>query len=270
MSKGSMAQFGPVQRGLWAILTGLSLVSVLTADEGDSGWLTDFSTARRLAREQQKPLLVSVTASWCGPCRQMRQLTFADDRVKRQLGNRMLAVMVDADHNSEVVASLGVTAYPTTILFDTAGNIRKTWTGYQSAGEFATELEQLTALNVTPSSGGFDPVSALYPQNGSRVAFGGFCLVSLLDDNKLRRGQEGVTAEYHGQKLSFATPQERTKFLQNPSRYWPVANGKCMVTDQPGDPRVGVRWQGRLWFFADRDRQQQFIRMPHRYSTQRL
>lgn len=265
---------GWLSRTACRFVTGCSMIVAMAilpsrglTEEPPVHWLADFQAAQELAKEKQRPLLVAITATWCGPCRQMRQLTFTDGRIQQLVESKIVAVAVDADQYPSVVTSLGITAYPTTILFDAAGNRRKTWTGFQRANEFAVELEQLSgAGQPSAERDPFAPVSALYPQNSSPVAFGGYCLVSLLDDNKLRHGLHEFRLEYRGEKLSFQSEAHKQRFLANPERYWPVANGVCPVTAQPGDPRVGVRWKGRLWFFSDRDRQQQFIRSPDRFS----
>lgn len=272
MLMGSCSRF--VSRlgfGLSLVFATNSLLVSAMAEEVPAGWQTDFAVAQQLAKEKQRPLLVSVTAVWCGPCRQMKQLTFTDTRVKELLDSKLVAVSVDADQYPSVVSSLGVTAYPTTIFYDANGNRRQTWTGFQHAQGFAAELETLigtAAAKVDPDP--FAPVSALFPQNSSPVAFSGYCLVSLLDDNKLRRGAETVRMEYRGQTLSFHSEAHKRRFQENPERYWPIANGICPLTSEPGDPRVGVRWKGRLWFFSNRDRQQQFIRSPDRFSGNSL
>ncbi|OYW23192.1 MAG: hypothetical protein B7Z55_03790 [Planctomycetales bacterium 12-60-4] len=117
------------------------------------------------------------------------------------------------------------------------------------------------------------PVSATAPANTVPVDFSGFCLVSLLDDNKLRRGAETIVAEHNGVRVCFYSAEHRDKFLADPGRYWPVANGNCLVTSRetqqelPGDPRVGVLWKDRLWFFANRERQRQFMESPNRFAN---
>lgn len=269
MLNGMMSRRIRMTAGWMGLYLGSLGAMGFAADQNE--WLTDYHEAKSLAKQEGKPLLVAITASWCGPCRQMRQLTFQDERVKSLVGTKVLAVSVDADREPGVVSALGVAAYPTTYLFGANGELRKTWTGYQSAAEFSAELRQMIGgAAAQPERDPFGAVSALFPQNATTVAFSGFCLVSLLDDNRLRVGDDSVVTEFRGQTLQFHTLAHRDKFLKNPDRYWPVANGNCLLTEEPGDPRVGVRWQGRLWFFADRDHQQQFIRSPHRFVQNKL
>jgi YHS domain-containing protein/thiol-disulfide isomerase/thioredoxin len=237
-------------------------------------WRTDFTTAKQEAAADGRPLLVTITAVWCGACRQMQQLTLSESRVARIIQQSYIPVKIDADAEPQLITALGIQAFPTTLLVQADGQVRHRWVGYQGAAEFASELERhATTSSARPAVEAVaPPISALFPTNGTHVAFEGFCLVSLLDANKLRRGDASLTAEYRGQTVCFASDEFRQRFLRNPARFWPVANGNCLVTsndrheDSLGDPRAGVRWQGRLWFFADRERQQQFLRSPSRFS----
>jgi YHS domain-containing protein/thiol-disulfide isomerase/thioredoxin len=264
--------------GRWQVTAGLVLawmISTTPLHAAEGLWRSDLAAAREEAKQANRPLLVELTATWCGACRQMQQLTLTDARVMRVLETSCIAALVDVDPHPEVVSSDGVTGFPTTLLLDPSGSVRHRWVGYQSAAEFAAELERLTAGSGRERES-FPAVSALHPSNGTHSAFGGYCLVSLLEDNKLRRGEIGICTDYRGQTVCFASAAHRERFLRNPQRYWPVANGTCLVTSQEdraeeqGDPRVGVTWRGKLWFFADRDRQQRFLRSPHRFAGDRL
>jgi thiol-disulfide isomerase/thioredoxin len=259
---------------LGSLGTSLTFPARIWADEPVDAWQTDFDAAVREAQASRRPILAAVTAVWCGPCRQMKELTLNDPEVARLLAENFVTLMIDGDRHPDVIARLGVAAYPTTLLLNSDGGVAQRWVGFQSAESFRSELRQAlrSGGGAGPQVDEFPAVSALYPTNASPFEFGGFCLVSLLDDNKLRRGVETYHAEHRGVRICFYSAEHRDKFLRNPDRYWPVANGNCLVTDEedrrqlPGDPRVGVLWQNRLWFFTDRERQQRFIRSPHRFS----
>jgi thiol-disulfide isomerase/thioredoxin/YHS domain-containing protein len=253
----------------------IGLAPSLTAIASDHAWRTDYPQAKTDAQTQGKPLLVTITASWCGACRQMEKLTFTDSRVRRLVDERFVAVTVDSDRNADVVASFGVSALPTTLVL-LGDDAVKRWTGFQDAATFARDLEGVATAGKPQPKEEFAPVSAIYPSNSHRFGFAGFCLVSLLDSNILCRGEGEFTAEHQGVTVCFRTAELRDRFVRNPQKYWPVANGNCLVTSREqhalevGDPRVGVKWRGKLWFFADRTRQQQFMRAPHRFAPDSL
>ncbi|MBM4074606.1 MAG: DUF255 domain-containing protein, partial [Planctomycetes bacterium] len=266
-----------------------------SADAGDHGsrlsWRKSYKQASDEARRKKRPILVKITASWCGPCRQMQQLTFTDERVQKQLGQDFVLLEVDADEHPDLVSGFRVEAFPTTLVVSPELKVVKRLTGFQSATDLVKVLESVQTQrsndqnekalrrNEENTAGistkekeelsEVDTASALAVTNRPSVAFEGFCLVSLLDEGRLRYGNKSITAEYNGQALSFVSENERQKFLADPSRYWPVANGQCLVssktgrTGEAGDPRAGVIWRNRLWFFSDRDSQKRFIESPH-------
>lgn len=257
---------------LLAGLVTLLAAAPLSAEVTIPGWRSDFEAALETARQEKKPVLATVSAVWCGACRQMQQLTLNDGQIARLIESRFISVVIDGDQRADLVSRYGVTAFPTTFVLDANGKVLKQWVGFQSSSGFLGELQAQSGVKPGDVDE-FPAVSALYPTNASPFEFGGFCLVSLLDDNKLRRGVDNYFAEYRGVRICFYSEEHRHRFLSNPDRYWPVGNGKCLVTsredhqEQPGDPRVGVLWKNRLWFFADRDRQRKFILSPDRFSN---
>lgn len=274
----SFIRTGSLALTLVATVAG-TLAAGETSGSDDSGatrlaWRRSYRQAVDEARQRRRPILIKITATWCGPCRQMQQLTFTDERVRRRLRRDFVLLELDADEHSELVADFRVEAYPTTLVVSPELTIEKRLSGFQSAGELATVLELVRYKDAPDESLAEDSeaVSALAAANVQQAAFGGFCLASLLDDNKLRQGSAQVTAEYKGQMVCFHSDEHRQRFLANPERYWPVANGRCLVSSRDvglaasGDPRVGVIWRGKLWFFTDREMQQRFIQTPQQYA----
>jgi YHS domain-containing protein/thioredoxin-related protein len=239
-------------------------------------WRRSYKQAAEEARKRRRPIFVKVTATWCGPCRQMHQLTFKDERVRRRLRRDFVLLELDADEHPDLVTGFKVQSYPTTLVVSPELTVVKRIAGYQSAGDLIPVLDLVRSKDAPPedegSSEDAEPVSALVAENTKTIAFEGFCLTSLLDDNKLRKGTIEYTAEYRGQTVWFHSDDHRQKFIANPERYWPAANGECLVSSRDGrsttsgDPRVGVIWRGKLWFFSDREMQQRFIQTPHQYA----
>ena len=245
-------------------------------------WRKNYKQACEEARRRKRPILVKITASWCGPCRQMQQLTFTDERLRRRLRRDFVLLELDADENSDLMSGFHVEAYPTTLVVSPELKVLSRMTGFKSAGDMISSLELVKQspldgnewLADAESDGADDSqaVSALATVNTIKLGFDGFCLVSLLDENRLRKGEATYTAEHHGQTVGFFSDEHRQRFLANPDRFWPVANGQCLVSTKDGrgaelgDPRVGVIWRGKLWFFSDRETQQRFLAMPQQYG----
>lgn len=246
-------------------------------------WRKNYKQACDEARRRKRPILVRITASWCGPCRQMQQLTFTDDRLKRKLRKDFVLLEVDADEHPDLVTAFHVEAFPTTLVVSPELKVVSRMTGFKSAPDLISSLDlvkqspleddELLADGEFPDLDDREAISALAAANTIKLGFDGFCLVSLLDENRLRKGEAAYLAEHRGQTICFFSDEHRQRFFANPDRFWPAANGKCLVTAQegngvgPGDPRAGVIWRGKLWFFSDRDTQQRFLAMPYQYSS---
>jgi thiol:disulfide interchange protein len=98
-------------------------------------WKTDLDAARAEAARDKKPLLIYFTASWCGPCRQMRGTTFADRAVADELAARFVAVKVDIDARPDLAGPYHVTGIPHIQLVLADGTTGPAHVGYASAAE---------------------------------------------------------------------------------------------------------------------------------------
>lgn len=269
---------------LWSSL--LSVAFVVTSSQAEDykgferartiDWRSSYRKAVDEANRDGKPLVVCVTASWCGPCRQMKQLTFNDSRVIELVQAQFVPYMIDADEHPELVTGFGIEAYPTTLVIAPDLSILKRLPGFQSPSDLVNVMSSVG--NSVPSTRTLvvqdEPASALAPANALTFGFDGYCLVSILEESLVQRGSPEFVAEHRGQMICFQTDVHRQKFLANPEKYWPVANGQCLVSSREGtetgkgDPRMAVTWRGRIWLFSDRERQQRFIQMPLYYVNE--
>ena len=239
-------------------------------------WTTSYRGATDEAIQSGKPMLVRITASWCGPCQQMKQLTFTDSRVVQLVRSNFVPLLIDADANPDLVTGFRIEAYPTTLVVSADLTVMKRMKGFQSADSLVSTLTPLAKSQPGIESVTDLPqaVSALDPVNAVKFGFDGYCLVSLLEETKVRKGSVEFVAEYRGQAVCFQTEEHRQRFLAEPEKYWPVANGQCLVSSRegfsagPGDPRMAVTWRGKIWMFSDRERQKRFIQSPFLYASE--
>lgn len=244
------------------LISAAFLSSGLNAARGEVHWQTDLKTAAREAQRRQKPMLVEFTASWCGYCRRMKQTTFRDRDVIQHVNGCFVAVSVDVDKNQELMKAVGVTGLPTTVIISPKFQVVKKITGYQSPTEMSRHLGGLCPRNEVAKT-------AARPEP---PAFGGRCLVSMLDDRKLRSGSPKYVTRYRGRTLQFASAENKRKFDAAPGKYWPAADGDCAVTLREnavriaGDAKSAVIYRGRLWFFASMEQRKQFAASPAKFA----
>ncbi len=79
-------------------------------------WNCNLREAAAIAKQSGRPMLIKVSAEWCGYCRRMKRETFADARVVRDISQNFVAVGLDADTNGSIVKQLRITALPTVLV----------------------------------------------------------------------------------------------------------------------------------------------------------
>lgn len=89
--------------------------------------------AQHLSQQQQKPILVEFSASWCATCKAMQRTTFSDPAVIEYARSHFVPLQLDLDKDNEQAKKLGVSTVPTLIVLDQG-----------------KELDRLTGLQKTP------------------------------------------------------------------------------------------------------------------------
>ncbi|MBW3541374.1 MAG: thioredoxin family protein [Planctomycetes bacterium] len=274
-------RFGKLARPALGITTAILLVAGTMPAADRVIWQTDFATAAEESGRSQKPMLVEVTASWCTYCKKMDRTTFADEGVARHVNGCFIPVSIDADVHERLVQTIGVDALPATVILSPELKVVKRITGYQTPHQFQQHLrtichpEGMPVAHQAPPAAPLDaddaPVSAPRPE--PEPDFGGYCLVSMLDERKFRQGDAEYTLEYRGRRLRFVSADHQERFARDPQRYWPVGDGWCAISRsgemQPRecDAKTAVIFRGRLWMFADRTLQRKFYDNPAAHLT---
>ena len=132
--------------GLWKkIAVVLFLLSVFaipmsSADAAAIKWQPNWRAATISAAREQKPILVMVSASWCGPCRRMLEQSFTDPRVVARVNSKFVPVIIDADDDSALLERWEVDATPTVLILDPQRRILSRQAGFQTAAQLDARL----------------------------------------------------------------------------------------------------------------------------------
>ena len=83
-------------------------------------WVETYEQAVTQGKQQRKPVMVDVMASWCGVCKKLDvQLWTRDDVAK--ISDGFVAAKVDGDKRPDLKSKLKVSGYPTTLFLTADG-----------------------------------------------------------------------------------------------------------------------------------------------------
>lgn len=124
---------------------------------GAEGWGSDFTEALKLAKAENKLILLNFSGSdWCGPCIQLKKEVFESVQFKTFADGKLVLVRADFprlkknqlekaqqvknDWMAEKYNTDG--KFPLTVLINADGKVMHTWEGFQpSISKFIQEIE---------------------------------------------------------------------------------------------------------------------------------
>ncbi len=99
--------------------------------KSETGWMTDFAAAQKLAKETKKPMLVDFTGSdWCPWCIRLDKEVFAQKAFRDYAAGNLILVK---KQNQELAEKYGIRGFPTVLLMNGDGKVIGT-TGYRRGG----------------------------------------------------------------------------------------------------------------------------------------
>jgi thiol:disulfide interchange protein len=136
---------GQAYRPVWflfAVLCALVVIMVMSrwmAPQEIIPWRADFAAAQRESAAASKPVLLYLTADWCGPCQELKHTTWADKSVEQALRS-YVPVKVDVDQHADLAMRYGSNSIPRYVVLDKDGNIVKANEGVLDPREFIAWL----------------------------------------------------------------------------------------------------------------------------------
>ncbi|MEO6214294.1 MAG: DUF255 domain-containing protein [Vicinamibacterales bacterium] len=86
-------------------------------------WLPWGSAAFDRAREEQKPLLLSISAPWSAACREMDRVCYEHGEIADEINRWCVPVRVDADRRPDVAERYDLGGLPSTVFLNTDGEM---------------------------------------------------------------------------------------------------------------------------------------------------
>lgn len=129
-----------------AILVGAGLLGAIgeSRSDGDVNWMRRYDTARSMAEQSHKPMLVCFHSAGVGWCSKLDAETFPDQRVA-ELAHRCVCVRLECGLDTSAERRFSVHSYPTTIITDEHGNARSRFTGFVMPERLAASLASALA-----------------------------------------------------------------------------------------------------------------------------
>ena len=137
------------------ILIVLSCISIVA--NGAENWGNDFSEAQKLAKAENKLILLNFSGSdWCGPCIQLKKEVFESEPFKAFASQKLVLVRADFPRlkknqlpkeqqaKNDILAEKYNTEgkFPLTVLINPDGKVLYKWEGFQaSITNFIKEIE---------------------------------------------------------------------------------------------------------------------------------
>jgi thiol-disulfide isomerase/thioredoxin/YHS domain-containing protein len=251
-----------------ALATFCLTIATNSVDAAGVAWRHDLKKAAAESERTGKPILLQVTAEWCGYCHKMLRETFPDEKLAKKINDCFIPVVLDADKNEKIVDAIGISAFPSTIVIspelDVIGRVRGFHTPRsleKKLAPFCKKKQNTVAASVTPVSKPAKTESANEESVGKKVenraeelpekfvprlptlsipavsvrplvpepAFEGLCLVSMLNGRIRTEGEKMHSTVFQKQRLQFASKENLNEFLADPMKYWPLLGGRCPV-----------------------------------------
>jgi len=86
-------------------------------------WLAWSADAFARARDEKKPVLLSIVAPWCATSARMDRTSYADDVVSTLVNDRFIPIRVDADRRPDISERYSLGGWPTTAFLTAEGMI---------------------------------------------------------------------------------------------------------------------------------------------------
>ncbi len=144
----------PLWVGLWPPEPHSPTVS---GDTSESLWIYSETDALRLAREQDKPVLVDFWAAWCEACNELDKETYSNPKVEAWLRQHYIRLKLDVsdmtgENSQRLLEKYGVLGMPTVLFLRPSGYIEKslTFVGFVPPEEFLKHLQKAQKTGLHP------------------------------------------------------------------------------------------------------------------------
>lgn len=132
-----------ITKSFWSIVAIALVFGGVIASRAETAsvtWRQSLPNALSEAKRTGKPVFIDFTASWCGPCQEMKRGTFTNSKVVAEL-RRWVPVRIDVDKQEKVAEKYSVEAMPTLAIVKPNGSVLTRAVGYRDASQLLAFLK---------------------------------------------------------------------------------------------------------------------------------
>src|ERR1043165_4916001 len=104
-----------------------------------------FDQALAAAKKDGKVVMIDFFTTWCVPCKQLDKTTWPDPEVQKWVGEKTVALKMDAEKELELAKKYNITGYPTILFLKPDGQELGRITAYRKPAEFLSEANDTLA-----------------------------------------------------------------------------------------------------------------------------
>ncbi|MGE3239499.1 MAG: thioredoxin family protein [Pirellulales bacterium] len=112
-------------------------------------WLQSPQQASQLASQFHTPILVYVTSEHCGYCRKMERETWSNPQIISMVEEGFIPLELTAERDREMIAAMGIRAFPTTLLFTSDAQFVGGAPGYLTPLQAAGLMKRMSRPEIT-------------------------------------------------------------------------------------------------------------------------
>lgn len=251
-------------------------------------WMTDLAKATKLAKKENRLLLLHFYADWCTPCRKMERETLSSNALAVQFAGKIVAVKINSDKNPDVVKKYGIKALPSDVFVAPSGQILSRTEGYHTQRQYLSLVARIDAVfdnsekvRIAKSRpNGRKPAKTIpspniKPSRKRIIGMDGFSPVALHEHRKWTPGKKQFAWRYQDVTFWMSDAKELALFKSDPRRYAPRLLGCDPVLLNESDKAVqgkiayGAFFDGHLYFFATSVTRKKFRANPLPYTRTR-
>ncbi len=251
----------------------LLLTSVATAVEPIQ-WQPTLDSAKRLAAQTDRLVLIHFWAGWCGACRRMEQTILSRPEVAAAVQAGYVPVKINRDYFPATCRQYGVTALPCQLILTPEGRVLEQFRGVIPPGECVARLNRVSAAFKVQRAGQFaenrSPAVQAPQAHPPQIPSATAGLSGSVPAPPTHRASQAATRDIHPPVSPVSIPIGQTNPPLGLDGYCPVQLIDDMQSNRHqwtlGDRRWGAIHRGRTYLFCSSEHQRRFLADPDRYA----